>query len=83
MREHRRRPSAATRADRRADARITRAFLLVAGRAAESRRARRRPAVPRDQPARYPGLAGPDARRRAWTDFCQMLLASDAFLYVE
>ena len=25
----------------------------------------------------------PDARRRAWVDFCQMLLASDAFLYVE
>ena len=34
-------------------------------------------------PSRYPGQAEPDARRRAWTDFCQMLLASNAFLYVE
>jgi len=25
----------------------------------------------------------PDATERAWTDFCQMLFASDAFLYVE
>ncbi len=25
----------------------------------------------------------PDAVERAWTDFCQMLFASDAFLYVE
>ena len=24
-----------------------------------------------------------DADRRAWTDFCQMVLASNAFLYVE
>lgn len=25
----------------------------------------------------------PDARQRAWTDFCQMLLASNSFLYVD
>jgi hypothetical protein len=25
----------------------------------------------------------PDARQRTWTDLCQMLLASNTFLYVE
>ena len=33
------------------------------------------------QPRAYAGA--PDAAIRAWRDFCQMLLASDAFLYVE
>jgi hypothetical protein len=66
-----------------ADPRITRAFLLVAGRAPspEERDATRRFLA--TQPARYPALSGPEARRHAWADFCQMLLASDAFLYVE
>jgi hypothetical protein len=65
------------------DARIARAFLLVAGRepGREEREATRR--FLESQPVRYPGLASPDARHRAWADFCQMLLASDAFLYVE
>ena len=27
--------------------------------------------------------AQPDARLRAWADFCQMLLASNEFLYIE
>ncbi len=65
------------------DARIARAFLLVVGRAPSQneRDATRR--FLEAQPARYPGLAAPDARLRAWADFCQMLLASDAFLYVE
>jgi hypothetical protein len=65
------------------DTRITRAFLLVAGRAPSQveRAASRR--FLESQPARYPGLAASDARRRAWADFGQMLLASDAFLYVE
>ena len=60
-----------------------RAFLLVVGRApsrAERDAARR---FLKDQPARYPGLDAPAARRRARVNFCQMLLASDAFLYVE
>ena len=26
---------------------------------------------------------GPEAEAQAWTDFCQMVLASNAFLYVE
>jgi hypothetical protein len=65
------------------DARIARAFLLVVGRAptGEERDAARR--FLETQPARYASLDGPAARRRAWADFCQMLLASDTFLYVE
>jgi hypothetical protein len=66
-----------------ADSRIARAFLLVAGRgpSREERTATRR--FLETQPARYPGLAAPEARRRTWADVCQMLLASDVFLYVE
>ena len=62
---------------------INRAFLLVTGRgpSREERDASRR--FLETQPARYPALPYADARRRAWADFCQMLLASDAFLYVE
>ena len=37
----------------------------------------------RSQPSRYPGATGDEPTRRAWTDFAQMLLASNAFLYVE
>jgi hypothetical protein len=65
------------------DGRIERAFLLVVGRPpteAESDAAGR---FLREQPARYPGLDGNEAHRRSLVDFCQMLLASDAFLYVE
>ncbi len=63
--------------------RVARAFLLVVGRGPtpEEQAASRR--FIEAQPARYPRLAAADARRRAWVDFCQMLLASDAFLYVE
>ena len=35
------------------------------------------------QPSRYPTLAEPERRHRALVDFCQMMLASNAFLYVE
>jgi hypothetical protein len=62
---------------------INRAFLLVTGREPsrdESDATRR---FLESQPTRYPSLLYADARRRAWVDFCQMLLASDAFLYVE
>lgn len=63
--------------------RVVRAFLLAIGRepAAEERAAALQ--FLRTQPERYPGLSQADARRRAWTDFCQMVLASNAFLYVE
>ena len=65
------------------DGRIARVFALVTGREPnlEERDASRR--FLHTQPSRYPGLTAPDARRRALADFCQMLLASDAFLYVE
>jgi hypothetical protein len=65
------------------EARITRAFLLTIGRPpydAERDAAMR---FLQTQPARYPGLADEDARRRSWSNFCQMILASNAFLYVE
>jgi hypothetical protein len=65
------------------DARIARTFLLVVGRApseAERDAARRFLGI---QPTRYSGLDDPEARRRSLVDFCQMLLASNAFLYVE
>ncbi len=61
--------------------RLNRAFLLAVGRspdAAERETAERFLAAQR---ANYGERA--DAARQAWTDFCQMLLASNAFLYVE
>jgi hypothetical protein len=65
------------------DDRIDRAFLLVAGRppTAAGRNASGR--FLREQPARYPNCDTSEATRRAFVDFCQMLLASNAFLYVE
>jgi hypothetical protein len=63
------------------DDRVTRAFLLAAGRppsGVELGAARR---FVGGQPGRYPGSA--DAVDRAWTDLCQIVLASNAFLYVE
>jgi mono/diheme cytochrome c family protein len=62
-------------------ARIERAFELAIGRppADDELDAARRFLA--DQPARYAGEA--DAHERAWCDLCQMILASNAFLYVE
>jgi hypothetical protein len=62
---------------------VTRAFLRVIGREPnpDERNASRQ--FLRTQPSRYPDLAESDARHRAQADFCQMLLASNAFLYVE
>jgi Protein of unknown function (DUF1553)/Protein of unknown function (DUF1549)/Planctomycete cytochrome C len=63
--------------------RLDRAFRLIAARppdAAEAAVARR---FLETQPSRYPGLSPPEARKKAWDDLCQMLLASNAFLYVE
>jgi len=37
----------------------------------------------KSQPACYPNLSPPDARRQATADFCQMLLAGNAFLYLD
>lgn len=62
---------------------IERAFLLAIGRqpAADERASARRFVA--TQPSRYPGLVEPECRHRALADFCQMLLASNAFLYVD
>jgi hypothetical protein len=63
------------------DRRIRIAFERVIGRApaADEHAAARR--FLERQPARYSGQG--DARSKAWIDFCQMMLASNAFLYVE
>jgi Protein of unknown function (DUF1553)/Protein of unknown function (DUF1549)/Planctomycete cytochrome C len=65
------------------DARMIRAFLLTIGRMPVREELDAARQFLDSQPSRYPGLAEPDARHRAWADFCQMLLASNAFLYVE
>ena len=61
------------------EGRLDRAFLLTAGRSPseEERRAARKFLA--EQPAYYRGK--PDAEGRAWVDFCQMLLSSNAFLH--
>jgi hypothetical protein len=35
------------------------------------------------QPPHYPELPSHDAQCRAWADLCQMVMASNAYLYVE
>jgi Protein of unknown function (DUF1553)/Protein of unknown function (DUF1549)/Planctomycete cytochrome C len=65
------------------DARIERAFLLVTGRLPTGAERNAAGRFLREQPARYPGRDAAEALRRAYVDFCQMLLASNAFLYVE
>jgi hypothetical protein len=64
-----------------ASSRLTRAFRLAAGRepTADERAAARRFLV--EQQALY--AADKDGSQRSWTDLCQMVLASNAFLYVE
>lgn len=61
--------------------RITRAFVLAVGRnpTEDERDAARR--FLDEQPGHYAGRS--DATERSWTDFCQAILASNAFLYVE
>ena len=64
-----------------ATGKIAVAFLLTYSRApTETERA-----AAEEFLATQPGLYAnePDAKARAWRDFCQMLLASNAFLYVE
>jgi hypothetical protein len=66
-----------------AEDRIDRVIRLTVGRApddAERDAARRFLEI---QPARYTGVDTAEAKRRAWADFCQMVLASNAFLYIE
>jgi hypothetical protein len=67
----------------RDDARIIRGFLLTTGRAPDQLEYGAACRFIATQPSRYPGLSEIDALSHAWTDFCQTLLASNAFLYVE
>jgi hypothetical protein len=65
------------------DARMTGAFLLTIGRAPSKDELDAARRFLESQPSHYPGQSESDARERTWVDFCQMLLASNAFLYVE
>ncbi|HEX7446647.1 MAG TPA: DUF1553 domain-containing protein, partial [Pirellulales bacterium] len=60
---------------------IRRAFLLVAGRPPRDDEQAAAERFLRTQPSHY--ASRPDAERQAIVDFCQMLLASNAFLYLE
>jgi hypothetical protein len=64
-----------------ADRRVVHAFVVACGREpnADERAACGRFLKPQQQV--YAGQA--DAAERAWADLCQMVLASNAFLYVE
>ncbi|GAC1475812.1 MAG: PSD1 and planctomycete cytochrome C domain-containing protein [Isosphaeraceae bacterium] len=74
---HRLRREAGTDPSRR----VEHAFLLVTGRPPDEAEHAAASRFLHDQPLQYPGQA--DAEDRTWADFCQMLLASNAFLYVE
>ena len=61
--------------------RLNRAFLLAVGRSPDAAEREAAENFLAAQRANYGERA--DAARQAWTDFCQMLLAGNAFLYVE
>jgi hypothetical protein len=61
--------------------RIDRAFRLAFGRAPTEEEIVAARKFLDEQPRRYAGR--PDAVERSWTDLCQAVLASNAFLYVE
>jgi hypothetical protein len=61
--------------------RIDRAFVLAVARDPTSREREASSAFVEAQRAQYAGQD--DADLKAWTDFCQMLLASNTFLYLE
>ncbi|MBX3413935.1 MAG: PSD1 domain-containing protein [Pirellulales bacterium] len=63
------------------EARVQHAFVLALGRGPHDEERTSALAFLASQPPRYDDVE--DARARAWIDFCQMLLASNAFLYVE
>ena len=62
-------------------ARIERGFLLATARAPTEAEKEASLAFIRTQQAHYAGRM--DGELKTWTDFCQMLFASSAFLYVE
>ncbi|HEV3255827.1 MAG TPA: DUF1549 and DUF1553 domain-containing protein [Gemmataceae bacterium] len=61
--------------------RVTLAFRLACGRSPGARETAAAHRFLKVQQALY--AAEKDASRRVWTDFCQMILAGNAFLYVE
>ena len=65
------------------DTRISQAFLLIVSRAPGPDEFQAAKRFMETQPSRYPTLAEPERHHRALVDFCQMMLASNAFLYVE
>jgi hypothetical protein len=65
------------------DDRINRAFLLTIGREPDRDEYTAATRFLETQPARYPSLADPESFHRALVDFCQMMLASNGFLYVD
>jgi hypothetical protein len=65
------------------DSRITRAFLLCINRAPEPDERAAALRFLEAQQNRYIKAAKSDPRRDAWSDLCQMLFASNAFLYID
>jgi hypothetical protein len=63
------------------EARVRLAFQIVAGRPPGDAELAAANAFLAEQPGRYPEAPGAEAP--VWADFCQMLLATNAFLYVE
>ena len=62
---------------------ITQAFLVTVGRLPNSEECNFARRFLKAQPSYYPGLAEWECRHRALADFCQMMLSSNAFLYIE
>ncbi len=62
---------------------IERAFLLAVGRPPTPHERASACKFMATQPSQYPGLTDSDCGHRALTDFCQMLLASNSFLYID
>jgi hypothetical protein len=65
------------------DSRIARAFLLTLNRAPEPDEQSAARRFLDAQRLRYAKSAAPDPHHGAWADLCQMLFASNAFLYVD
>jgi uncharacterized protein DUF1553/uncharacterized protein DUF1549/cytochrome c len=65
------------------DFRITRAFLLAINRAPDTDEQNAARRFLDAQRSRYAKGATPDPNHSVWTDLCQMLFASNAFLYVD
>jgi hypothetical protein len=65
------------------DSRMTRAFLLAFNRAPDSDEESAARRFLDAQRLHYTRIGTPGPLERAWADFCQMLFASNAFLYVD